>query len=168
MPDADRHVTQTGSVAGNLLTPTVNFLTFHVTCIPPRTSHHAKRIVRVGQWSRLADTPALVAAKATLDALLLPHQPPVPMTGPVVLDVVYTWPWRASDGRRTRERGRMPHTCRPDLDNVTKSLTDRLMALRFIADDAAVVELHARKWWGDAPGIQITIQAVAASHREGV
>jgi len=27
----------------------VNSLTFHLTCVPPRTSHHAKRIVRVGK-----------------------------------------------------------------------------------------------------------------------
>lgn len=35
------------------------------------------------------------------------------------------------------------------------------MALRFLEDDNAVVDLHVRKWWGGEPGIQITIQAVA-------
>lgn len=36
-------------------------LDFTLVCIPPRTSHHAKRIVRVGAFSRLADKPELVA-----------------------------------------------------------------------------------------------------------
>ena len=142
-----------------LLVTEIVTLRFHLACIPPKTSHHAKRIVRVGQFSRLADKPELVAAKGMLDGLLLPHQPANPVLGPVCLEVVYVWPWRASDGRRTRERGRVPHTSRPDLDNAAKSLTDRLVALRFIEDDSNVVDLHVRKFWGDAPGISIAIRS---------
>ena len=136
-------------------------VTFHLSCIPPKTSHHAKRIVRIGKFSRLADKPELVAAKNMLDALLLPHQPTQPIVGAVSLDVVYVWPWRASDGRRTRDRGLVPMTSRPDVDNLAKSLTDRLVALRFIEDDSNVVELHVRKWWGGSPGITVTISAIA-------
>ena len=132
-------------------------LKFHLSCIPPKTSHHAKRIVRIGQFSRLADKPELVSAKQMLDALLLPHQPPAPIPGPVVLEVVNPRPWLASHSKRARAAGRLPHTSKPDLDNVTKSLTDRLKALRFIEDDQAVVELRARKWWSSTPGIEIMI-----------
>ena len=133
-------------------------ISFHLACIPPKTSHHAKRIVRVGKLSLLADKPELVATKQMLDALLLPHQPSAPIAGPVVLEVVYTWPWLTSHSKRARAAGRLPHTSKPDLDNVTKSLTDRLKALRFIDDDQAVVELRARKWWSGTPGIEITIR----------
>lgn len=93
-----------------LLAPAQPGLEFHLSCVPPRTSHHAKRIVRVGQWSRLADKPELVAAKAMLDGLLLPHQPAAPVTGPVVLELEFTWPWLASHSRRFRAQGRAPHT----------------------------------------------------------
>ena len=117
--------------------------------------------MRVGQFSRLADKPELVAAKDTLDALLLPHQPPAPLAGPVALEVVYTWPWLASQSQRVRAAGRVPHTSKPDLDNVTKTLTDRLAALRFIEADQAVVDLHVRKWWGANPGISIVIRPFA-------
>ena len=136
-------------------------LCFHLACIPPKTSHHAKRIVRVGQWSRLADKPELVSAKATLDALLLPHQPSAPLTGPLRLELVFTWPWRASESKRVRALGHAPMTSRPDADNCSKTITDRLMALRFIEDDAAIVDLHVQKWWGPSPGIQVTVISMA-------
>lgn len=131
---------------------------FRLACVPPRTAHHAKRIVRVGQFSRLADKPELQAAKVMLDALLLPHQPLAPLVGPVVLELEFTWPWRASESQRSRARGRQPMTSRPDVDNASKTLTDRLMALRFIEDDAAVVELHVTKWWGPEAGIAVRIR----------
>lgn len=138
-------------------------LSFHVSCIPPKTSHHAKRIVRIGKFSRLADKPELVAAKEMLDTLLLPHQPVAPITGPVALLLEFTWPWLASHSKRFREHGYAPMTSRPDCSNVTKSLEDRLVALRFIEDDNAVVELHVWKWWGHEPGITITIHPSAAA-----
>ena len=132
-------------------------LSFHLACVPPKTSHHAKRIVRVGKWTKLADKPELVAAKSTLDALLLPHQPLAPLVGPLRLEIVFTWPWRAGEPKRVRVHGRAPMTSRPDCDNASKTLTDRLMALRFIEDDAAIVDLRVQKWWGDKAGIQIRI-----------
>lgn len=138
-------------------------ISFHVSCIPPRTSHHAKRIVRIGQFSRLADKPELVAAKAMLDSVLLPHQPAAPITGPVSLSLEFTWPWRLSESKRVRAQGRAPMTSRPDCSNVTKSLEDRLVALRFIEDDNAVVDLHVAKWWGPTPGISVVIRPVAAA-----
>jgi len=150
------------------MTPaTVNMLThtglsFSLVCIPPTTSHHAKRIVRVGQFSRLADKPELVAAKAMLDSLLLPHQPAAPLMGPVSLTLEFTWPWRASESKRVRAAGRAPMTSRPDCSNVTKTIEDRLVALRFIEDDNAVVDLHVRKWWSDQPGIRVSIAPYVA------
>jgi hypothetical protein len=39
-------------------------LSFTLACVPPRVTHHSKRIVRVGRFSRLADTPELKAAHA--------------------------------------------------------------------------------------------------------
>lgn len=130
---------------------------FTVSCVPPRTSHHRKRIVRIGGFSRLADKPELVDAKATLDALLLPHQPTSPVSGPVRLEVSYTWPWLVKHGKILRRCGRIPHTSTPDLTNVTKTLEDRLVRLAFIVDDRAVVDLQVRKWWGDHPGITVRI-----------
>lgn len=136
-------------------------VSFFVACVPPRTSHHHKRIVRVGGFARLADKPELAAAKATLDALLLPHQPLMPVFGPVRLAMEFTWPWRQSETKKTRALGRIPHVSKPDCSNVLKTLEDRLVALRFIGDDANVVDVSVRKFWGDEPGIRVTISPAA-------
>ena len=140
--------------------PLVVALEFRVVCVPPTTSHHAKRIVKRGKFSSLADKPELVAAKGMLDGLLLPHQPPAPVVGPYRLTLEFTWPWRLSESKRARARGRVPHTSRPDCSNLTKTLEDRLVALRFLEDDNAVVDLHVTKFWGDEPGIVIQIATV--------
>ena len=132
-------------------------LDFTLVCVPPRTSHHAKRIARVGAFTRLVDKPELVAARELLDTLLLPHQPPAPVPGPVTLVLEFTWPWLVSHSQRVRAHGRIPHTSKPDTSNCTKTLEDRLVALRFLEDDRAIASHHLQKWWGDQPGIRIVL-----------
>lgn len=133
-------------------------MTFRLECIPPTASHHSKKIVRVGKWTRLADSDRLVAAKETIDTLLLAHRPTAPLSGPVMLTLEYTWPWRASDSRRVRGLGRIPRSTRPDASNLAKTTEDRLVALRFLEDDGQVVHLSVWKWFGEHPGIAITIE----------
>lgn len=138
-------------------------MTFRLCCVPPTANHQRKRIVRIKlrdgrEFTKLADKPELRAAKESLESLLLPHQPAAPVEGPVVLRMDFTWPWLASHSQRVRAKGRIPHTSRPDLTNVAKTLEDRLVDLRFIEDDRAVVDLRLVKWWGDNPGIVVSIR----------
>ncbi len=157
-------MTQLGllEVEAPVIAPPVSGLRFRLNCVPPTTSHAHKRIVRIGKFSRLADRPELVSAKAMLDELLLPHQPAAPIPGPYSMTLEFTWPWRAAEPKRVRAKGRVPHTSRPDCSNLTKTLEDRIVALRFIEDDNAVVDLHVSKWWGDQPGIVITLATFVA------
>lgn len=134
-----------------------------LSCVPPTTTHQHKRIVRIGTFSRMADRPELVAAKATLDELLVPYQRAQPVVGPYTLALEFTWPWLKGHTKRQRALGRIPMTSRPDASNLAKTIEDRLTALRFIEDDNAVVDLHARKWWGDRPGIEIFISPFVVS-----
>jgi Holliday junction resolvase RusA-like endonuclease len=133
---------------------------FFMACVPPSTSHHAKRIVRRGRFTSLADKPELVAAKGTLDALLLPYQPSSPMGGPLSVTLTYTWPWRASESRRTRALGRVPRTTKPDCDNLAKTTIDRLARLRFIDNDAMVARLTVAKYWGEQAGIAVKVERI--------
>ena len=132
-------------------------LAFRVACIPPTTTHQAKRIVRIHKFGRLADKPELLAAKGMLDAVLLPFQPAAPITGAVELRLEFVWPWRKGEPKRNRAAGRRYHTSRPDTSNIAKTLEDRLVALRFIGDDKAVARSVVTKYWGEMPGIAVTI-----------
>jgi Holliday junction resolvase RusA-like endonuclease len=130
-------------------------------CVPPTANHQRKRIVRVGQFARLADKPELVAAKAMIDALLMAHRPPAAFRGHVSLTLEYTWPWRAADSNRRRALGRVRKNTKPDCSNLAKTTEDRLVALCFLEDDAQVSELHVRKFYGDRPGIRVVLQSIS-------
>jgi Holliday junction resolvase RusA-like endonuclease len=132
-------------------------LSFFLPCVPPKATHHAKKIVRVGKFSRLADKPELVSAREMLMALLRPHQPKKPIAPPIVLSLEFTWPWRGGDSAKTRARGRLPSIVKPDADNSAKLLTDVLVALRFIEADQHIAELTVRKWIGEPAGIEVFI-----------
>jgi len=133
-----------------------------LSCVPPTTTHHSKKIVRVGKWTRLGDTDQLVAAKQAIDVLLLEHRPNAPLTGPVSLSLEFTWPWRAKDSQRIRAKGRIPRDTKPDCSNLAKTTEDRLVALRFLEDDGQVVELIVRKFFGSRAGIRVRLAAVEA------
>jgi len=142
-------------------------VTFVLHLDPPEATHHAKRIVRIGRgpkaFSKLADKPELVEAKRAIDAALQPHRVSAPLDGPVHLTLEFTFPWRVSEPQRVRARGRIPRTTKPDCSNLAKTTEDRLVAMGFLRDDAQVVELLVRKWFGAEPGIRVVLESVEAA-----
>lgn len=132
-------------------------ISFFIPCVPPKTTHHSKRIVRVGKFSKLADTPALSSARAFWAGILQPHAPATPVDGPVELGLIFTWPWRSGDSKAVRRYGRIPCRVKPDASNIAKSVEDILVALRFLEDDNQVARLVVEKWIGDRPGIKVQL-----------
>lgn len=130
---------------------------FRLNCVPPTTTHHSKRIVKIGKFSRLADTGKLVEAKRQIDDLLRPRRLPAPIRGPVSLTLQFTWPWRQKDSHQVRTLQRVPRATRPDCSNLAKTTEDRLVANGFLEDDGQVAELIVRKFYGDRPGILVAI-----------
>jgi Holliday junction resolvase RusA-like endonuclease len=130
---------------------------FFMPCEPPTASHHAKQIIKLGQFYRLADKPELRKARQALEKMMLPHRIPEPVTGPVTLTLDFTWSWRSSDSQKVRAHGRLPKFTRPDCSNLAKTTEDRLVAMGFLVDDGQVVELIVRKWVGAVPGIRVVI-----------
>ena len=47
-------------------------------------------------------------------------------------------------------------TKKPDADNIAKIICDALNGIAY-HDDSAVVDLRVRKYWGDVPGVTVTI-----------
>lgn len=65
----------------------------------------------------------------------------------VRVELVY--PLRKSD--RCTPGGLIPHTVRPDADNLVKAMLDALTRARVWEDDAQVWDLRVRKWRGEMP-----------------
>lgn len=143
------------------LEPTPAEVSVWLSCVPSKTTHQHKKIIRLGGFSRLADKPELVATKEALDALLAPHRPKTPLDGPLSLSLVYVYPWRKSEPQKNKTTGRKWMTSKPDCTNISKTLEDRLVRLGFMLDDAQVCSLHVSKLWGDEPGIKVEIRKVS-------
>lgn len=94
------------------------------------------------------------ANERTLEAVLLPYKPEKPLCGPVRLSFSAFMPIPASASKKRRaamQAGKIGHTVKPDVDNLSKQLLDAMTRLRFWEDDRQVVELVARKWYDEDP-----------------
>ena len=81
--------------------------------------------------------------------------------GPLHVTVVAVFPHPESWSGK-RKAAAKHHTSRPDLDNVTKAVTDALNGVCF-ADDAAICELLGAKRYvraGELPHVKVTIWAL--------
>lgn len=126
---------------------------------PPTTTHHAKKIVRIGGFARLADSKALAEAKDTWDAVLMPHRIEAPIEGPVRLTIVLMWGYLKSEPKKNRD-ALLRRDTKPDLDNMAKTITDRLVKWGFIKQDSQVCDLSVSKYFGESGGVTIRIEPV--------
>jgi Holliday junction resolvase RusA-like endonuclease len=125
--------------------------------VPPKTTHHSKKIARMGRFSRLVDTPALTSARETWVSVLRPFAPSVPLVGPLRANIELTWPWRKGDAMRIRESGPIPCDVKPDCDNMAKTIFDVMALLGYFSNDAQIYSLTVTKWFGSRPGMRFTI-----------
>jgi Holliday junction resolvase RusA-like endonuclease len=138
---------------------TVTRLDFFIACVPFKVTHHAKRIVRIGKFSRLADKKELRQARQTYESLLQPFRPQRSLTGPVRLSLTFSWPHLKSSSAKRRAAA-YPKTTKPDCSNLAKTFEDCLVRTGFFVDDAQVVELLVRKVHGGDVGIRVSIQEI--------
>ena len=101
-------------------------------------------------------------AEDFLAAMLAPHAPAEPLRGPVYFQARWCFPYRKSEPKRVTNTGReVPHTSRPDLDNLEKNLLDVLTRLRYWEDDAQVFTKSTAKVWGPSPYLALAIKTQA-------
>ncbi len=135
-------------------------------CILLKSTHHAKKIITIKtrdgrEFHKLGDKPELQNAKSQLDSILMPHRPERALTGAIRLRVDVTWPWLASDPKRVRDvKTRIPHTTKPDWDNLGKGIADALVRWAFIAHDGMIYDGRVCKWRGDEPGLRIVLEEI--------
>jgi Holliday junction resolvase RusA-like endonuclease len=95
--------------------------------------------------------------KRTVLAQVLPHRPPVPVDGPLVMTIMFYLPRPKSLPKRVI----YPIT-KPDLSNCLKAIEDALNGIVFV-DDSRLVEIRMAKRYDAAPGAHIRI-----THAENV
>lgn len=101
-------------------------------------------------------------AEDFLAAMLAPHAPAKPLRGGIYLQARWCFPYRKSERKSVTKTGlEIPHTSRPDLDNLEKSLLDVLTRLRFIEDDSKIFSKATAKFWGPSPYLAIAIKTEA-------
>ena len=101
-------------------------------------------------------------AEDFLAAMLTPHAPAEPLRGAIYLQARWCFPYRKSEPKRVTNSGReIPHTSRPDIDNLEKGLLDVLTRLRFWEDDARVFTKSTAKVWGPNPYLAIALKTEA-------
>ena len=137
-------------------------LEFRLNCVPPTTTAQHKGAVVIGGQVRFYTKKEVRQSENLLASLLMPHVPAAPFDEPVSLIVAWTFPYRRSEPKRVTGNGVLvPHTSRPDLDNLEKSLLDVMTRLGFWTDDSLVARKATSKCWGAKPGIDIRIEPFA-------
>lgn len=118
----------------------------------PRTTAQQKKFST--KTKRFYETKKTNLAKAQIDRALSGRQPKVPFNSAIELTVYWVFPKikRAKNGQR---KDTSPH-----LDNLQKTLQDRLAKLKFYENDALISDLILKKRWHDCSGLYIKIRDV--------
>ena len=93
-------------------------------------------------------------AEDAIMARLAPVRPAEPLSGPLRLQVRWCF---GTGGRRPQGA---PHTSRPDMSNMLKTLEDCMVRAGWIADDALVCEERLAKAWSDPAGIWVRVASL--------
>lgn len=133
---------------------------FFVSLVPPTANHQSKKIVRVGGFSRLADSEQLRDARSIWWAALHPYRPTVPFKGPLSLSVTFVWPYLKGHSAKARLVKLIPKTTSPDCSNTIKTVEDVMASLLYFENDAQICELQVRKFYGESPGVHVRLGSV--------
>ena len=98
---------------------------------------------------------------AQIARLSAPYLPAQPLADALAVEVEFVIRRPQALMGKKHYDGRLPHTKRPDIDNLQKGLQDALKA--FWLDDSQIVDLHLTKWYaakGEQPSISVRIQPI--------
>lgn len=136
---------------------TTTVIEFFHECQPPRATAQQRRHTRRGTFL----PPAVLRAKAMLQAVFESHAPRMPYNEPVMLTLTWTWAGAGSRQNGLFGRWEQPKTTRPDLDNLLKLALDAMTAAGWWADDSLVVRIETAKFTGPYPGIYAKVEVMS-------
>jgi hypothetical protein len=126
----------------------------------PKPKGNAKKIVRMGRFTKLTNDDAVVAAANNAKAIAYTQRPPQLFTGALVVDVdfVFAIPESRKRGKNKVVPGQR-HTQKPDRGNCLKMIEDVLEGIAY-ADDSAIADGVVRKLWGEVDETRVTVRSV--------
>lgn len=133
-------------------------LTFFHPCIPPTATAQMRRHTISGRTYQPA---SVTRAAAMLRAIFEKHRPECPTSGPVAVAISYTWP--KTDRLLALNQAlpvAVPKATRPDVDNLAKLALDAATIAGWWKDDNCVADLRVSKFYGDIPGIAVTVEEI--------
>jgi Holliday junction resolvase RusA-like endonuclease len=136
-------------------------ISFFVSTVP-RGQARARHAVVAGH-ARTYKSKEQMADERTLEALMMPHKPPNPLSGPLSLRVTAIMPIPNSKSRKWQNMAReweVYPTQKPDASNLLKNVEDVMQAMRFFEDDKQLVTCEILKRYGDEPGYSILLEEV--------
>lgn len=118
---------------------------FFVPCIPPsKTSQQkgvrrSKRTLKNPRGVQFFEREDVRKTREELRRLILPFRPPAPIDGPVLLSLLFVFPYLAGTPKALVRQGLLDwHTGKPDWDNAAKGVADILQRDSFIVSDAHI------------------------------
>lgn len=105
----------------------------------------------------------IVAFKATVRHALALHFTGSPLTGPLSISEEFVFPRPEKLLKKKSPQGRIPHTTKPDRDNLDKGVLDAMKGLLFM-DDKQIFEGTISKWYaaiGEQAHVKIVITELA-------
>jgi Holliday junction resolvase RusA-like endonuclease len=141
----------------------MNPITFWLPITPPRSTSQGKRVMVIAGRPMFFKKKEHQSAENDLLLLCAPHKPAQQLDGPVRLEIEFTFPWRKSEKKSNLRFPRIPHTTKPDCDNMAKLIGDVLTKLQFYGDDSQVSCLVISKFWGHKVGIGICLSPINIS-----
>lgn len=82
-----------------------------------------------------------------------------PLNGAIFVKIDYFYTIPKSWSKKKKESAKW-HTCKPDIDNLQKSVLDALNGIAYI-DDGQVCNIQARKQYADFDGVIIEIEKIS-------
>lgn len=133
---------------------------------PPRsTMQGSTRILKKRDGSTFIGRPTNSNAKKArglLKSYLLPYAPKEPLDGALCVNIIYNFEFNKSEKKSNKDKGIIPHSKRPDSDNLMKGLLDVLTECKYWNDDSQISSLQFEKNYSADPVLSINIYNIIA------
>ncbi len=145
-------------------------ISFTLPISPQSLQTSGKRLVIVGGRPRFFLNSKAKKYHADIALFVRQHVPPVPLVGPLRVDMAFVLPRPASLNRKADPEGLIPMAKRPDRDNLVKGTQDALSAAGFWIDDAQICDGRIAKFYAEKGGvarIEVSVEEIKVGQTLG-